>query len=72
MNEEKNPRTVFAVQSGDSSFIMAKHPLGYLLFFGSRLSSHLLLRCLTTPAIAVTIIDMVYRGSGGNVRMMEG
>lgn len=42
-----------APQSGASSFLVtaAKHPPGYLLSFESRLSSHLLMQWLSTPAI---------------------
>ena len=41
-----------SVQSGDSSFLfkVAKRPPGYLLSNVSLLSSHLLMRWLTTPA----------------------
>ena len=51
-NESPN---CMALQFGDSSFlfIVAKHPLGYLLPFLS-LSNHLLMQWDTTPAVTAT------------------
>ncbi len=48
-----------ATQSGDSffSFIVVKHPLGYLLSL-SFLSSHLTMRWQITPPATVTKRDM--------------